>query len=373
MDAYAASKRCTLVGGISGAKNHTPSRVYTSSDAGRFASFKVSKLNRFGRMQLRNLIIDSEQYAIVDLDLNGRVCKKLPLVQLCMIERPMANPKCLVLCFSSSGDHVRRLGQGGRGEDELFELLETTWTVICDSNEEREKLHAELMRLFALLPYALSGLGGADSKLASSNDKAKGPTILGRFRPSAKPSTVSSVFNKINTSVTKTTMPMRSSSEPRSTSGSSDILSSESPSSSSSITPSDLSGAELADLTLSRMHKRVRTPSFTSRVLGSAREDFQGAVQITAAISKELSEKKKPTAESPMLSASAPSSNLNIIASNIPDRLNLVSASGESLQTSQQSIPSSSSSSNSSPKKLSMSLLSATKKNVSFIDRSSNK
>lgn len=376
MDAYAASKRCTLVGGISGAKNHTPSRVYTSSDASRFASFKVSKLNRFGRMQLRNLIIDSEQYAIVDLDLNGRVCKKLPLVQLCMIERPMANPKCLVLCFSSSGDHVRRLGQGGRGEDELFELLETTWTVICDSNEEREALHGELMRLFALLPYALSGLGGADSKLASSNDKLKGPTILGRSRPSAKPSTVASVFNKINTSVPKTTMPMRSSSEPRSTFGSSDNLSSVSSSSSSSLTPSDLSGAELADLTLSRMHKRVRTPSFTSRVLGSAREDFQGAVQITAAISKELSEKKKSTAESPILSASTPSSNLNIIASNIPDRLNLVSASGESLQTSQQTIPSSSSissASNSSPKKLSMSLLSATKKNVSFIDRSSNK
>jgi hypothetical protein len=91
-----------------------------------------------------------------------------------MIERPMANPRCLVLCFSSSGDHVRRLGQGGRGEDELFELLETTWTVVCDSNEEREALHGELMRLFALLPYALSGLGGADSKLASSNDKPSG-------------------------------------------------------------------------------------------------------------------------------------------------------------------------------------------------------
>ena len=323
MDAYAASKRCTLVGGISGAKKHTPSRVYTSSDAVRFASFKVSKLNRFGRLQARNLIVDSEQYAVVDLDLNGRVCKKLPLVQLCMIERPMANPKCLVLCFSSSGDHVRRLGQGGRGEEELFELLETTWTIICNSNEEREELHAELMRLFALLPYALSGLGGADSKLAASSEPLKGPTLLGRSKVSTKPSTVAHVLNKAKIS---SSQPARSSSEPRSSSGSSVQSSTDS----LSMT-SDMSGAELADLTLSRMHKRVRTPSFTSRVLGSAREDFQGAVQITAAISKELSDKRKTASESPTLSsAPAPPPSIPILTPDLPIILNKASGEGSS-------------------------------------------
>jgi len=381
MDAYAASKRCTLVGGISGAKKHTPSRVYTSSDAVRFASFKVSKLNRFGRMQARNLIIDSEQYAIVDLDLNGRVCKKLPLVQLCMIERPMANPKCLVLCFSSSGDHVRRLGQGGRGEEELFELLETTWTIICNSNEEREELHAELMRLFALLPYALSGLGGADSKLAASSESLKGPTLLGRSKASTKPSTVAHVLNKANVSVANSSQPARSSSEPRTSSGSS-VQSSAT--ASQSLT-SDMTGAELADLTLSRMHKRVRTPSFTSRVLGSAREDFQGAVQITAAISKELSDKRKTASESPTLSsAPAPPPSIPTLTPDLP--INLNNASGEGSSSSQPlsslSLTSSSSSSSLSslaetsttsaksplPKRVSMGMLSAKglTKTVSF-------
>jgi hypothetical protein len=342
MDAYAASKRCTLIGGISGAKKHTPSRVYTSSDAVRFASFKVSKLNRFGRLQVRNLIIDSEQYAIVDLDLNGRVCKKLPLVQLCMIERPMANPRCLVLCFSSSGDHVRRLGQGGRGEEELFELLETTWTIICDSNEEREELHAELMRLFALLPYALSGLGGADSKLAaSSNESPKSPVLLGRSRASTKPSTVANVLNKANISLVKSSQTVRSSSEPRTSTG-------------GLSQSSDMSGAELADLTLSRMHKRVRTPSFTSRVLGSAREDFQGAVQITAAISKELSEKRKTTTvESPALIPS-PTPSLNVpsstLSSILPNRSNLnTSSSLDTAASTHSSLPLSSSSTAPSP------------------------
>ena len=56
VEAFAAYKGVTLVGGISGAKRHVPSRVL-DGEVDRFARFNVVKVNKLGVAQQRTLMV----------------------------------------------------------------------------------------------------------------------------------------------------------------------------------------------------------------------------------------------------------------------------------------------------------------------------